>query len=139
MQPISTVLSPQTDRGMVDLCRTLERKIRHPWELKQLPFGWILVVYFDSGVGDHPLRQDGGREDGKCALVWYERKHEVVGIGATPAEAAQPVILDGKGLRLRAIQVVGLEDRKRHLVFKSLDTGQIIWPTARRAPGPQAC
>ncbi len=116
------------DRGLADLCRELSRRItRGTWELKQFPFGFLLVVYFDSGIGNHQLGELGGREDGKCALKWYERDHEVVGLGKTPQAAARPIFLDGKGLRLKAMQVAGVDDRRMHLVFKQIDTGKILW------------
>jgi hypothetical protein len=121
-------VAPVRDLGLADLCRKLTKKLSHPWELKQLPFGFLLVIYFDSGVGDHPLRDAGGNEGGKCTLNWYERNHEVLGIGKTPQDASRAVLLDGKGARLRAMQIAGIEDRRMHLVFRNLDTKEIVWP-----------
>jgi hypothetical protein len=95
------------------------------------------VVYFDSGIVDHALREAGGGEGGKAALRWYERNHEVVGIGATPQDAARAVLTGGRGARLKGMQIAGIEDRRMHLVFKSLDTGRVVWPDARLvAAGP---
>lgn len=106
----------------------MDRKLRHPWEFIQAPWGWALVIYFDSGVVDHPLRQDGGHEAGKAMLPWYLRRHEIVGIGNSPQNAARAVLAGEKGARLRAEQIAGVGDRRRHLVFRSLDTREIVWP-----------
>lgn len=121
-------ISPVADRKIVDLCAAIERQIKHPWELKQFPFGWLLVVYFDSGVDDHPLREQGGNDSGKCLVPWYDRKHEVVGVGATPQAAARAVLSDGKGARLRAMQICFVGESKRRLAFKHLDTGLMYYP-----------
>ena len=125
---------------LADLCRELSRRItRGTWELKQFPFGFLLVVYFDSGIGDHQLGELGGREDGKCALKWYERAHEIVGAGRDPETAARPVLMGGKGLRLRATQVAGVDDRRMHLVFKRIDTGEVVWPDSLEAEISRLC
>lgn len=140
MAILENAFAPVRNKGLADLCRELSRRItRGTWEIKQFPFGFLLVVYFDSGIGDHQLGELGGRDDGKCALKWYERVHEVVGIGRDPQTAARPILTDGKGLRLKAMQVAGVEDRRMHLVFKNLDTGQIVWPDQLLVPGRPAC
>jgi hypothetical protein len=140
MPILQNALAPVKNQGLADLCRELSRRItRGTWELKQFPFGFLLVVYFDTGIGDHQLRELGGREDGKCALKWYERNHEVVGIGKDPRTAARPVLSDGRGLRLRALQVAVVEDRRMHLVFKNLDTGAIVWPDELLVTAHRSC
>jgi hypothetical protein len=135
MAPQTVNLSPVADRKIVDLCASVDRKIKHPWKFLQFRFGWLLVVFYDSGVSDHPLREQGGQEDGKCELQWYERKNEVVGRGSTPQEAAASILADGKGERLTAMRVASVESGQMVLVFKHLDTGQFIWPSAQLFAG----
>ena len=131
MAPQISCLSPTADKKIVDLCEAVNRKIKHPWKFLQFRFGWILVVFYDSGIEDHPLREQAGQEDGKCELQWYERRNEIVGRGPTPQAAAASVLSDGKGERLRAMRVASAESGQMVLVFKHLDTGEFVWPSAQ--------
>jgi hypothetical protein len=130
--PLQIILNPRKDddHKLVDLCRKISNTVHRRWEILALSKGfWMLIAYHHSvrDVVDHPLRQQGGREDGKSLLPWYERDHEILGIGKSPADCADLLLRRGKSARLRARQVFG-EDRQKHLVFKDLDTGVILWP-----------
>jgi hypothetical protein len=104
--------------------------LHRPWKFLALaPDLWLLVKFRDTGIVDHPLREAGGGPEGKAELKWYQRRHEVVGIGSSPAEAAHGILSGGKGARLRAKQVRSVEDRRLHLVFYSMDNGAPFVPT----------
>lgn len=130
MPSTTLLLNAQKDRGIVDTCRAVERLVvPRDFKFFQYPFGWILVVFFDSGVVDHPMRELAGHEGGKGELHWFERKHEVVGVGASPEMAARDIIGGGKGARLKGERVFFVGDSQPHLIFKHLDSKQIFTPT----------
>ena len=113
---------------MVDLCRAVGQIVHREWQFLALTAQfWLLICYERSDVGDHPLREAGGNPDGKSLLPWYERKHEILGIGSSPVAAAANILRGGRGARLRAQQVIG-EDLRKHLVFRDLDSHGILWP-----------
>jgi hypothetical protein len=123
----------KTPDGIVDLCSRVEKILPKPWKFILLgPEIVMLVKFYDAGITDHPLREAGGGADGKAELKWYERRHEVVGIGDSPVRAAYDILSGGKGARLVAMSVPSLQDGRKHLVFKSLDTGEIQHPGGGR-------
>jgi hypothetical protein len=120
--------SRHSDAKIIDLCRAIAAIVHGEVELLALSARyWLLIRYGDSGVIDHDLREAAGHEGGKALLPWYERDHEVLGIGETPSDAARNIIAGGRGARLRAHQVCGVDHRK-HLVFRNLDSRRILWP-----------
>ena len=129
---IQILISPERDRDQrsVDLLRRISATVHTPWELIALARDYWLLVSYRRTVGDvvdHPLREQGGRSDGNSLLPWYQRDHEVLGIGRTPADAAASILKTGQSARLQARQVIG-EDHRKHIVFKDLDSNRVFWP-----------
>ena len=126
-----TVFLRKTDpreAGAVDLCDRVSALLHGEWEFRGLTAHfWLLIRYYRSGIIDHPLRETAGHEGGKGLLPWYDREHEVVGIGRDPSDAASGILRGGKGARLRGIRRAG-EDLQMHLLFKDLDSDRVFWP-----------
>ena len=129
--PIQIILNPmrQSDAAINDLAAELSRVIRGEWKLLALSARYWLLIRFPrhDDVTDHPLRSAGGNQDGKGRTLWFERDHEILGIGATPSEAARSVLTGIGVLRLQARQVFDVEHRK-HLLFRDLNSGRDLWP-----------
>ena len=126
-----TVFLRRTDPrecGAIDLCDRISAIVHGPWEFRGLKRDfWLLIRYYRSGVIDHPLGETAGHEGGKGLLPWYDRDHEVIGIGIDPTDAASAILRGGRGARLRGIRRAG-EDLQMHLLFKDLDSGRVFYP-----------
>jgi hypothetical protein len=136
---IQILLDPHRDKDVraVDLCRRISATVRMPWELIALAKNYWLLVSYRRSVGDvvdHPLGSQGGRSDGKSLLPWYQRDHEILGIGRTAADAADSILRSGRSCRLQARQIVD-EFHRKHIVFRDLDSGITLWPDEIRPQG----
>lgn len=130
--PITIILDERNprDRGFQDMLRRVSGLLLgREFEVKGLAADlWFLVVFYDSGVIDHPLGADGGNAEGKASVPWYDRKHEVLGYGATPSDACAGILRRGKSARLKAIRRADAESGKMCLLFKDLDTNLVYYP-----------
>lgn len=125
---VQILLNRTRDLGTVELLETIGKKLRHEWQLIALdPHLWLLVAFRDSGIVDHPMGENAGGTEGKAKMLWHRRKHEVLGIGGSPAEAARDILRGGNGARLQAFQT--MDGVKRlHLQFRNIDTREIVEP-----------
>lgn len=128
---LEILLNPRhaRDERMIDLCRRVSSVVTRG-EIEFIALAgdfWMLLCFFDSGLSDHPLREQGGGQDGKGILPWYQRNHEVLGLGRSPADAAALILQRSRSVRLKARQITGGDNRK-HIVFVDLDTREILWP-----------
>lgn len=113
-----------------DLINAVDRAVaRKPAKFLQMPWGWILVVFFDSGIVDHGLRQAAGHESGKGELRWYDRHHEVIGYGKNPQLAAHSILSGERGARLRAYRAPIVGENRIGLFFRHLDSQLVYQPT----------
>jgi hypothetical protein len=130
--PTSIILNPRNprDRGLQDVCRRLSSILDgKPAELLALEAGfWLLIVFFDSGVVEHPLGASGGQEHGKALTPWYDREHEVLGFGRNIDECTAGILRRGKSVRLKGIRRADAETHKMRLLFQHLDTKQVFFP-----------
>lgn len=125
----TTILNRPVERKINDLCAALDRAVLgREWKFLQFPFGWVLVVFYDAGIVDHPMREMAGGEGGKGQLKWYDRNHEILGIAGTPEDAARSVLSGGKGARLKAFRAAVVGETGRRIFFKGLDSGIVFQP-----------
>lgn len=116
---------------MQDLLRGVSAALlEKPFELRALSGRfWLLIVFYDSGVVDHPLGVEGsGNPHGKATLAWYERDHEILGFGHTIGEACAGILRRGISARLRAIRRADAETHQMRLLFKDLDSNRVFFP-----------